>query len=191
MASIPIHRRNLPPPAEKFDHPSFIEFIANWVKPQNYLELGVRNSPVLNKMIRIANTCIGVDLNPCHFASYDMPPNLEFHQMSSDDFFAKIMPANPRTLDMVFIDANHSHEASLRDFDNAFPHVIEDGFIFLHDTYPISEIYTSPDLCHDAYKTAWYIRKNYGDKCEIITLPFQPGLTIVKKSHRQLQWMSE
>ncbi len=183
----PIHLRNVPPPPEKFNHAAFIAYLAQWLKSDTYLELGVRSSPVIPKMLSLARTCIGVDLNPYNLTAV----NLEFYQMSTDDFFQNIMKPNPRTIDMVFIDANHSHEASLRDFDNVFPYVQEDGFILLHDTYPCSEKYTSPGFCHTAYQTAWYIRTKYNDKCEILTLPFQPGLSMVRKCSKQLAWMKE
>ena len=39
----PIHLRNVPPPAETFDHVSFFKFLFSWIKPESYLELGVRD----------------------------------------------------------------------------------------------------------------------------------------------------
>jgi len=65
--------------------------------------------------------------------------------------------------------------------------VIEDGIIFLHDTYPYSPSMFRPDLCNDVYKTAHYIKVNFNDSFESVTLPFNPGLTIVKKISRDKQ----
>jgi hypothetical protein len=40
---IDIYLRNQPPPIETFDHISFISFLADWIRPEHYLELGVRS----------------------------------------------------------------------------------------------------------------------------------------------------
>ena len=45
-----------------------------------------------------------------------------------------------------------------------------------------SEKYLDKGYCGDSYKTAWHIRNNYKEKCEIVTIPFHPGLSIIKKS---------
>ena len=116
----------------------------------------------------------------------DQFKNSRFYEMSTDDYFAYM---SIPTLDMVFIDADHKFESALRDFDNVFPHVRNDGFIFLHDTYPHDEKWLAPQYCNDCYKTAEYIRENYSDKCEIITIPVHPGLSIVRKCEKQLEWM--
>ena len=100
---------------------------------------------------------------------------IEFFKMTTDEFASKL-PTMGVQFDMVLIDANHSHEASLKDFD---------------DTYPYNEEYTRSYYCADAWKTARYIRKHYSSKCEIMTIPVQPGLSVVRKSTRQLAWNPE
>ena len=45
----------------------------------------------------------------------------------------------------------------------------------------------TPDLCHDAYKTALFIKQKLAQEFEIVTLPFNPGLTIVKKMNKEKQ----
>ena len=52
----PIHLRNVPPPAETFDHTAFFSNIFSWLRPENYLELGVRdgiNFTVLSHFCKI------------------------------------------------------------------------------------------------------------------------------------------
>ena len=182
---VPIYLRNHPPPHEVFDHKALITFMAKWVKPNVYVEYGIRDCHVIKDMVSLCGKCIGVDIQkPNNVENM----NFEFYNMRTDDF-KKILVDRDIKIDMAFIDADHSHESSLRDFDNLFPHVVEDGFIFLHDTYPINTDYLNFSLCGDSYKTAWYIRKNYGEKCEIVTLPFQPGLSIVKKCKKQMSWL--
>ena len=89
----------------------------------------------------------------------------------------------------MFIDADHKFESSLSDFELILPYVNEDGLIFIHDTYPASVKWTNPGFCGDSYKTAEFIRKNYYDKCEILTLPLHPGISIIRKCTKQMSWL--
>ena len=50
--------------------------------------------------------------------------------------------------------ADHSYEQSLKDFLNVKDRVIEDGFIFFHDTYPYDPSMMDVGQCNDVYKTA-------------------------------------
>lgn len=183
---VPIYLRNIPPPIEYFNHIEFLSFMASYIKPELYLELGVRCGTNFRTVSKFCKKSIAVDINPYVGPIID---NMEFHQKTTDSFFENL---DPNILfDMVFIDADHSHEQSLKDFNNVKDHVINDGFIFLHDTYPCNYIYLEKSVCNDVYKTAFYIKTHYCDEFETITFPFQPGLTIVKKMRRdkQLLWI--
>lgn len=182
MTYVPIHLRNVPPPAETFNHANFFEFFFSYLKPKVYLELGVREG---NTFVRCAKYCekaIGVDVIPPQFP---YSPNMEYHQTTTDDYFKTI--DSSLVFDAVFIDADHSHEQSLKDFLNVKDKVVEDGFIFFHDTYPYDMSMCVPHLCNDVYKTAHYIKLNLIDEFEIVTLPFNPGLSIAKKISRSKQ----
>jgi hypothetical protein len=93
--------------------------------------------------------------------------------------------------DMVFIDADHSHEQSYKDFLNVKDMVVPDGFVFFHDTYPCNEELTQAHFCNDCYKTPIAIKENFSDEWEVVTLPFNPGVTICKKARKdnKLPWM--
>lgn len=182
-----ISLRNIPPPHETLNHLEIILLLAKWIKPQVYLEFGIRSGHVFHEMIKkFPNTrCIGVDLCVNN-------KNLgETYEMSTDDFSKKILPQLNCLIDLCFIDADHSHEQSYKDFINIFDYVAEDGLVIFHDTYPINEMYTQSDWCNDAYKTPWKIRHELFKFCELVTLPIQPGLTILRKSNRQLTWNSQ
>lgn len=182
---IDLYLRNQPPPDETFDHTSFISFLADWIKPENYLELGVRGGKNFNIISSKSKNSIAVDLNPI---SFDLPENARFYLGRSDSFFESLSP--DEKFDLIFIDADHSHEQSLKDFINCGNFLIQDGFIVLHDTYPINEKYLDPNLCDDSYLTALYIKQKLSSHFESLTLPFHPGLTIVKKisKDKQLIW---
>jgi len=48
----PIHLRNIPPPLETFNHIALLEFFAKWLKPERYLEMGVRRGESFKKVAR-------------------------------------------------------------------------------------------------------------------------------------------
>jgi hypothetical protein len=182
----PIHLRNLPSDSQRgietFDHPKFFEFLFSYLKPERYLELGIRHGDTFTKVAKYCTEAIGVDTN---MGNFKMEPNMKMHLVSTDSYFNEL--DKDEMFDVVFIDADHSHEQSLKDFLNVKDRVIEDGFIFFHDTYPSHEKYMDRFVCHDVYKTALYIKENLIDEFEIITLPINPGVTMVKKIKRSKQ----
>jgi hypothetical protein len=182
----PIHLRNLPENssrgAETFDHPKFFEFLFKYLKPECYLEIGVRQCETFNVVAKYCKKAIGVDIIK---SPVTKSRKVEFHLKSSDEYFKTL--SDDVTFDVVFIDGDHSHEQSLKDFMNVKDRVIEDGFIFLHDTYPFDEKYITPEACGEVYKTAQYIKENLIDEFEILTLPINPGVTMIKKMKRNKQ----
>jgi hypothetical protein len=178
----PIHLRNVPPPAETFNHVGFFDFLFQWIRPENYLELGVRDGATFRVVSKHCNKAIGVDVDPLPFS---LDANMEFHNTTTDIFFENL--DSEVKFDVVFIDADHSHEQSLKDFLNVKDRIIEDGFVFFHDTYPYDPVFFEKHACNDAYKTALYIKQNFIDDFEILTLPINPGVTIVKKIKRNKQ----
>lgn len=182
----PIYLRNVPPPGETFNHPEFICGLLKWIKPERYLELGVREGNTFLPASKYCQKAIGVDA--FNNIPFQLEPNMEFHAMMTDDYFTNLDPKIQ--FDVVFIDADHSHEQSLKDFINVKDRVIEDGFIFFHDTYPYDEAFLHPHACNDCYKTALYIKQNFINEFEILTIPINPGVTILKKMNRdkQLIW---
>jgi hypothetical protein len=113
--------------------------------------------------------------------------------MSTNEYFALIKKTSKNLeLEMGFIDACHSYEASYKDFLNLKDHIVDDGFIFFHDSYPISSYWTDPGLCGDAYKTIEKIRLEHNQEFEILTIPVNPGIAIARKlkNKSQLSWLS-
>jgi len=182
----PIHLRNIPPPFETFNHVEFFNFIFSWLKPERYLELGVRDGKNFKQVSKYCKEAIAVDIqNPI----FSLDQNMSYHTMLTDEYFAQL---NKDVLfDAIFIDADHSYQQSLKDFLNVKDRIIEDGFVFFHDTYPYDYSMTVSTLSSDCYKTILYIKQNFIDEFEILTLPFNPGVTIVKKMKRNKQLIYE
>ena len=80
--------------------------------------------------------------------------------------------------DFVFIDADHSEKAVSKDFYGIYEYVSPDGLIILHDTNPETREDTEPGFCGDAWRFAQHL---VAVPYEAVTLPFHPGLTIIRK----------
>ena len=185
----PIYLRNTPENSggrlETYPHYELIEHLAKWIRPVNYLEIGVRHGTTYNLVKNYASTCYLVDLN---FLDIDYSPNTIKYEMPSDDFFLSI--ERDLKFDMVFIDGDHSKEQVMKDFINVKDMVIEDGFVILHDTYPCDERMTLPDHSNNCWETMLEIKQKYSNEWEYITLPFNPGLSLLKKIKidKQILW---
>ena len=182
-----MHLRNTPSGNvdNHFPHPDFFRFLFQSIKPENYLELGVRDGACFTKVAPLCKKATGVDADPSNRGKFTLAPNMKYFEMTTDEYFEQL--DKDELFDVIFIDADHSHEQSLKDFINAKEHLMDDGFVFFHDTYPFNESYMAVNKCNYCYKTALYIKQNFIDDFEIITLPFNPGVSIVKKIPRNCQ----
>jgi len=60
--------------------------------------------------------------------------------------------SSSRPIALGFIDGEHTYEQVKKDFWNIYKLLVEGGYIFLHDTYPLNEDYLTPTTCGDVYK---------------------------------------
>jgi len=172
----PIYRRVIPPPAEALDHVLILQAIAStFTQPINYLEYGVSTGHSLVNMAKCVQHAYGVDI--ANRLTYSIPENAEFFQMTTDQFSETHLPN--LVFSMCFIDADHAFTAAYKDFNNVINYIQPGGYIILHDTYPCTEEFLAPHLCNDCYKTPIKIKKEY-PHLELLTLPVQPGLTILR-----------
>ena len=162
-------------PSKIGGHETVILDILKKVNCQKYLELGIYKGDIINKASTFINKTVGVDI-----IDY-IGPNKQFHFVKSttDEFFNK----NKENFDVIFIDADHKYESCVKDFENSLKILNYNGFIFIHDTDPISEKYTDFGFCGDSYRINDYIYKHHQD-LDLITLPLtEAGLTIVKRKN--------
>jgi predicted O-methyltransferase YrrM len=190
----PIHERNIPVKGRlSLNHIELIEYFIRLIKPKNFLELGVQYGECTIKIVDlIPQNYYGVDVVKTQNIDYllENKKNFSFFNSTTDNFFNYLKTHNQKlNLDMVFIDACHSHSASYADFLNVKEHLNDDGIIFFHDTYPASKYWTEEGLCNDCYKTSEVIRKKHNDEFEIITFPVNPGISIARKCKKQLNWL--
>lgn len=172
---IPIYMRNVPPPPETFDHAGFLSRCAQTIPDCVYIEYGVRDGDSIVRIQPHTSACYGVDMKP----GKNQLPNIGFFQMTTNMFSERFLPHIQ--FDMAFIDADHKSESAFTDFTHIFKHIRTGGYIFLHDTYPFHQSFLATDCCNDCYRTPILIKEIYHGYCEVLTLPFNPGLTIVRK----------
>lgn len=167
-------------------HEDFILFLASIYRPQVYVELGLYQCALFNRVIPYAETLIGVDISQEAGQHMHHLPNTRFFHGTTQDF-AKELKRHPLKMDMLFIDADHSKDAVLQDFRDFFPYVAPHGLILLHDSHPGSNEMMDPTLCGTAYQAIAELSKA-NDEYEMMTIPISPGLTICRKRQQQLSW---
>lgn len=107
----------------------------------SYLELGYENLENVGnnfKQVDGFKSQISVDMNN-HNATYTM---------TTDEFF-KI---NKHKFDIIYIDAGHTYEQVLLDYNNSVKALNEGGVIFIHDLFPPNIEFTIPGYCGDGFR---------------------------------------
>lgn len=165
------------------EYRSIIKIIHQVIRPKVYLEVGCRHGETLRYLTaeKSKTEFHAIDIKD---VSKSLPKNVKFHLGSSND----IAKTWKLPIDMLFIDADHSFEAVMNDFNIYSKFVTHNGIILLHDTFPENKEMTLPNNCGEAWKAAWNIRQYLNDEFEIVTLPIKNGLSIIRKSKTQIDW---
>jgi len=106
---------------------------------------------------------------------------VNLHLMSTDDL-SKLWDDKKESIDLLFIDADHSNEQSQKDFDNFSQYIKPNGLVLMHDTFPLTETHEQLKYSGTVYKTAQFIKKNYHNDFEIMTVPYLCGISLIRKS---------
>jgi predicted O-methyltransferase YrrM len=178
------------------EHKPLIVELARLFKPKVYVELGVGSGYVFNAVLPyVGRYAFGVDIDLSKLAgkrNYELhTKSVQIFETSTDDA-AKLWPVH-LTIDLLFIDADHSAEQVRKDFITWSKFVTPGtGLILLHDTYPCGPKYLKSGYCNDAWKVADVLFRNgNNDKFEIVTIPGpHAGLSIIRKrGEHHLHWM--
>ena len=164
----------------------FIVHLASIIRPKVYVELGIFQCGLFNRVIPFAEQLIGVDITSGAGNYMQSSPKIRFVNATTQEF-AREFEGNPLQIDMLFIDADHAKDAVLQDFQDFFPFVAPHGLILLHDTHPKDEEMMQPNWCGTAYQAAEILAGNTSEY-ELMTMPVSPGLTICRKRQGQLAW---
>ena len=149
-------------------HEKLIPLLVKGIGIESYLEFGVNDNQTISRVK--CKRKFGVDHKVKELKGAKM------FAMSTSEFIRK-HAASFAPYDMVFIDSDHKPLSVLDDFYGIWPHVTPDGLILLHDTNPQTAKDTRPGFCDEAWKAAREIARSY----ESVTLPYCPGITIVRK----------
>lgn len=144
----------------------------------SYLEIGVGHRSWNLDKVRCAYK-VGVDINPKSEADAIM---------TSDDFFAR----NTTAFDLIFIDGDHSREATQRDIDNAIKCLNKGGTIMVHDcapgdewlARPASEVVPGSAWCGQAWE-AVYATLCRGDVGGYVTALHDYGVAVLYPRKRK------
>src|SRR5690606_512334 len=165
-------------------HSLIIKQIAEEMLPQVYVELGICGGVTFNAVLpsirEVAYACdIGqgvgrvIDSKHPKVKIFDNRSSMEFSRIWNESI--------KREIDLIFIDADHSRDAVILDAINFYPWLKEDsGLMVLHDTWPPDKLYTSKDRCGDCYRSVSILKKKLNG-AEILTIPVQYGLTLIRK----------
>jgi len=149
-------------------HETLIPAIVKGIGAETYLEFGTYVNSTIEWVK--CETRVGVDIKPVTCDGATM------YQMTTKEFIDSHAYKHA-PYDVVFIDADHNAKAVLADLLGIWHYVAAEGLVFLHDTNPEKPEDTSLGLCGDAWLAASKIAKNF----ESVTLPYHPGLTIIRK----------
>lgn len=160
-------------------HSTFISHLAAVYNPRVYVELGLYTGETFQKVLPFASIAYGVDTTPnAHLENLKRTPNARIHYSTTDEFFSSFNSG----IDMAFIDANHTFESVLTDFNNVLSRLNPGGIILLHDTDPEADSLITPMRCGDAYKIVKLLESS--PDLNITTIPCaEAGLSIVTKKN--------
>ncbi len=120
--------RNINSEIKRYD---IINYLIDKYKLVNYLEIGVFQGENIRKIKAFHKD--GVDPG----AEGYVIPEVNY-PVTSDEFFELIKGHDDIKYDIIFIDGLHHADQVEKDIQNSLNHIVEGGFILLHDCNPVS-----------------------------------------------------
>lgn len=152
------------------NHTDLLNLIAQQIKAQSYLEIGVYNPDHNFNKVEVP---LKLSVDPDPKAKASLP-------ITSDLYFAANKGAHK--FDLIFIDGLHHADQVKKDIINAWEHLNEGGVIVMHDCNPPTEITTcvprgsQREWCGDVYKVATAVEHPLK-----FTVDFDYGCTVLRK----------
>jgi hypothetical protein len=151
------------------------DIIANFAKiyqPKVYVELGLHVGETWHKVLSHAEEAFGVDIVDRSIQGGKV------YVQTTNEFFQHF----DREINMAFIDADHSFESVLHDFENVSKLLHPQGVIILHDTDPESDHLFDRGYCGDSYRIVEFLQVS--EEYNSVTIPVsEAGLTVVTKKN--------
>lgn len=169
-------------------HSDVLEGFARILRPNVYVELGVYQCTTFNRVQRYCSTSFAVDID-ISAERFVKGNNSKFVHGDSDEASYLIQGLGLQ-VDFLFIDGDHRSDAVRRDLTNFMPLMTQDGLIFLHDTWPESERFSSDGYCSDSFRVPVEINQGALGDWTCVSIPVHPGLTICTRSRQLPSWLS-
>ena len=157
------------------------------------LEIGVGESSILLTKLakKFGRKVYHCDISPGEITNCASIPGIfddngVVKALASDDFFKEV---DFTPIALGFIDGDHIYEQVKKDFDNLLPLMTDNGFIFLHDTYPPDEDYINEWKCGTVYKLRQELE--HRNDIDVFTFPYgamEVGFTMCRKLPRDLPY---
>jgi predicted O-methyltransferase YrrM len=165
--------------------------LACGVLPTTILELGTGPGVSSLAFIRVLQYCSAAWKRNCHLHTCDVDPNaikpllryepLVVPHVKQTDELAVEWATHRTPIDILYIDAAHSHEQSLADFQNFSPYVLPNGLILMHDVHPLTPEHEDLRFSGTVYKTALFLKANYAHEFEYVTYPHLSGIGLLRR----------
>lgn len=130
-----------------------------------------------------------IDLNSEKTQRYNYNKVFEGHKVIWQDS-RKVSKLFDIPIAVLLIDGYHAYDFAKTEFDNLWPHVVDGGVVFIHDTYPPSEDFLIPEACGDVWRLRQELEKRPDMDC--FTWPYTAkwmGLTMCVKKEKELpEW---
>lgn len=141
-------------------------------KPR-YLEIGVCEGFTFDRVSAARKVAVDPEFRFDHLQAARDNPGTEYHQVTSDEYFATIVGPRQR-FDVIYLDGLHTVEQTLRDLMNAVHHLQPQGVVLIDDTRPPTYVASLPSMerfgkvrewlgvtdeawMGDVYKLIWFI----------------------------------
>jgi hypothetical protein len=177
-----------------------LKWVHDFLKPANYVEVGVNRGVSLDQARRETPRLIGIDPTPRMWPVIAKKPHIakaQIYELTSDDFFERYDLAEllGRPVVLAFIDGLHLFEQVLRDFVNLERYSDDRTVILLHDCIPFSAETATRERTTDFYSgDVWkapLALRRHRPELKMVTVRTAPtGLCLVTgldNSNRQLE----
>jgi hypothetical protein len=111
-----------------------------------------------------------------HFRQFGVAHVVKHYKLKSDEFFPSYNDFELPSIDIAFIDGNHSYKSVSYDFMGVLEHSHKNSYVFLHDT----NIYFREFVHHSSVKRCLKTLIRERDFFEVINFPFSSGVALVR-----------
>jgi predicted O-methyltransferase YrrM len=134
----------------------------------------LRNGPL--KTVGGVNNWSDPEATRQHFARFGVDKYIEHHKLTAEAFFAQYDNLKLPSIDLAFIDGNHSYKNVKHDFLQTLRHSHKNTYMLLHDT----NIYVREMIRHSGVKRWLKALRSEKNAFEFVDFPFDSGVALIR-----------